>query len=93
MDKITLEKLESVNQIKLTDEEREEFLNNYKKLDDEFKILEEIDTKDVEPMVHVIPINNVPREDLEIKKFTRDELQEGSKDVYDGYWQVPRLVE
>ena len=31
-------------------------------------------------------------EDKEIKKFTRDELQQSAPETNDGYWQVPRLV-
>ena len=47
----------------------------------------------VERMVQVMPIFTVVREDVVIKNFTRDELQEGAPETMDGYWQVPRLVE
>ena len=60
---------------------------------EEMSVLNAIDTDNVERMVHVMPLTNVLREDVVIKNFTRDELQEDAPESYDGYWQVPRLVE
>jgi len=59
----------------------------------DIKLLDAIDTENVERMVHVMPIMTVVREDKEIKNFTRDELQKGAPETMDGYWQVPRVVE
>ena len=93
MEKDRLLILEKVNQLSLTDDERQTVLDFFAKRDEESSALSEIDTSDVERMVHVMPILTVVREDEEKKLFTRDELQKGAPETMDGYWQVPRLVE
>ena len=59
----------------------------------ELAILDAIDTADVERMVHVMPILTVVREDVVVKSFTREALQEGAPETDEGYWCVPRVVE
>ncbi len=93
MDRETLRRLESLNQLKLTDDEKNKMLDFFGFYDEELKKLDEIDTENVLRMVHVMPLENVLREDVAKKLFTRDELQKSAPESTDGYWQVPRLVE
>ena len=93
MDIKVLKRLEKLNQLQLTDEQETAFLEFWAKQEKEAEALSEIDTENVERMVHVMPIMTVVREDKEIKNFTRDELQKSAPETNDGYWQVPRLVE
>lgn len=93
MDIKILKRLEKLNQLNLTDEQEAAFLEFWAKQEKETEALSEIDTENVERMVHVMPVMTVVREDKEIKNFTRDELQQSAPETTDGYWQVPRLVE
>ena len=93
MDKTTLLSLEKVNQLALTDTERESVLAFFAARDKDATALDAINTENVERMVHVLPILTVVREDVAKKLFTRDELQKGAPETMDGYWQVPRVVE
>ena len=93
MDREILRKLEMLNQLKLTEEEKDNFLAFYAKREEQLKALEKIDTENVERMVHVMPIETVIREDKVLQKFTREELQKGAVDTDEGYWCVPRVVE
>lgn len=93
MNEEILRRLQILNQLKLTEDEKAKMLNFFQMQDKEITRLGEIDTENVERMVHVMPMNNVIREDVEKKLFTRDELQAAAPEAYDGYWQVPRLVE
>ena len=54
--------------------------------------LKEIDTDDVETMVHVMPMTNILREDVRSQLFTRESLLEGAPARNEDSWQVPRLV-
>ena len=56
------------------------------------QILKSIDTENVEPMVHVMPMTNVLREDVRKQNFSRESLLEGAPERSDDSWQVPRLV-
>lgn len=88
-----LQKLERLNRLLLTDEQREAVLGFFAARQKELELLEGIDTSNIERMVQVMPLETVVREDVEKKLFTRDELQRGAPETADGYWKVPRLVE
>ena len=88
-----LRRLQKLNQLKLTEAEERDMLGFFEKQKAEMETLCAIDTENVERMVHVMPILTVVREDVVIKKLTREELQAGAPETMDGYWQVPRLVE
>ena len=93
MNKDTLNRLQKLNQLQLTETEEQTVLSFFEKRDAELAQLEVIDTADVERMVHVMPLYTVIREDVQKKLFTRDQLQENAPETMDGYWRVPRLVE
>jgi aspartyl-tRNA(Asn)/glutamyl-tRNA(Gln) amidotransferase subunit C len=93
MEKETLRLLCKVNQLDLTEEQKDAFLSFMDERDADIKALDAIDTDGVEVMVHVMPIMTVVREDKVVKNFTREQLQEGAPETMDGYWQVPRVVE
>ena len=93
MDMTTLLSLEKVNQLALTDAERDDVLAFFAAEDKKMAQLTAIDTESTERMVHVMPIMTVVREDVAKKLFTRDELQKGAPETMDGFWQVPRVVE
>lgn len=93
METETLRRLEKLNQLQLTQEQRDDVLAFFAKQEQELEKLRERDTEQVERMVHVMPIMTVVREDVEKKLFERDDLQKGAPEADDGYWQVPRLLE
>ncbi len=93
MDRDVLRRLEKLNQLALTEEQRDDVLAFFARQEKEMEPLNGYDTENTERMVHVMPIMTVVREDVEKKLFTRDELQQGAPEATDGYWQVPRLLE
>lgn len=93
MDMETLKRLESLNRLELTESEEAELLAFFEKMDEEIAGLREIDTDNVERMVHVMPMVNVFREDIAHNEISREQLQDSAPDAFDGYWRVPRLVE
>lgn len=92
-DKESFARLKRLNQLALTDKEDADTLAFFAARNADFSAMEAVDTENVQPMVHVMPMVTVVREDKEIKLFTRDELQASAPEAYEGYWQVPRLVE
>lgn len=93
MDRECLRKLEMLNQLKLTEEEKDYVISFFEKRDSELLSLSEIKTEDVERMVHVMPIMTVVREDEVKKQFEREDLQKGAVDTDEGYWCVPKVME
>ncbi len=92
-DKESFKRLQKLNQLALTEKEEADVLAFFTARNEDIIALGAVDTENVERMVHVMPMETVVREDKEIKLFTRDELQKSAPESYEGYWQVPRLVE
>ncbi len=93
MDRETLRKLEMLNQLSLTEEQKDDVISFFDKREAEMDILNDINTTDVERMVHVMPIMTVVREDEVYKNFSREDLQKGAPETDEGYWCVPRVME
>ena len=93
MDRETLRRLGLLNQLSLTESERDDVIAFFDAREKDAVSLETIDTSDVERMVHVMPILTVVREDIAIQKFDREALQAGAPETDEGYWCVPKVVE
>ena len=93
MDKETLRKLEMLNQLSLTEAQKDGVINFINDRENDAKELDAIDTETVERMVHVMPILTVVREDVVIQNFSREELQQDAPETDEGYWCVPKVVE
>lgn len=52
-----------------------------------------IDTGDVKPMEHVLPLKNVLREDVPVNENKREELTQCAPSVENGCYTVPSVVE
>ena len=93
MDRDTLLGLEHLNQLALTPEEQDEMLAFCAAREADWEALAQVDTENVERMVHVRPMVNVMREDVPSQPFAREDLLEQAPESMDGYWQVPRVLE
>ena len=93
MERDTLRRLEMLNQLSLTEAQKEDVIAFFAARDAELETLEAIDTSETERMVHVMPIMTVVREDVVSQPFSREALQEGAPETDEGYWCVPKVVE
>ena len=93
MEKETLRKLELLNQLSLTNEQKEDVLSFCNDRENDLKLLDSIDTTNVERMVHVMPILTVVREDEVMQPYSRESLQQDAPETDEGYWCVPKVVE
>ncbi len=89
----TFTELEKFNQFRLSSQEKAQTLELIEKIENDYKMLDSVNTENVLPMVHVMPKDNALRQDEMVKTFSRDDLQTQAPAVSDGYWEVPRLVE
>ena len=55
--------------------------------------LSRIDTKDAEPMEHVLSLKNVLRPDVPVNKNRREELMKCAPSIDNGCYIVPSVVE
>ena len=89
----SLKKLEALNQITLTDAQKEDVLLFFAKREEDLRCLDAIDTSQAEPMVQVIPMEIELREDEIRQSFSREELQAQAPQTDVGYFCVPRVIE
>jgi len=88
----TFSNAQQLNQLSLTEEEESDMQGIFEMMKEHEAKLKDIDTENVEEMVHVMPMTNVLREDARDQKFSRESLLEGAPERSEDSWQVPRLV-
>ncbi len=87
-----LSDLEQVNELSLKDDEKKRMQKIFDSMEKNESELEKTDTEKVEPMVYVMPMTNVLRNDKREQPFERKDLLSGAPQSTDDSWQVPRLV-
>jgi aspartyl-tRNA(Asn)/glutamyl-tRNA(Gln) amidotransferase subunit C len=78
--------------IALTDEERQSLGQHLASVLDYVAKLEELDTSDVEPMAHVMGIENVFRDDEPRPSTPREDMLANAPDQACGCYLVPRVI-
>jgi aspartyl-tRNA(Asn)/glutamyl-tRNA(Gln) amidotransferase subunit C len=84
---------EAMNKLSLPEDERRWVSGRMDALIEAFQALERVDTTGAEPLVSVLDIQNVLREDVHVKMISRETLLENAPEQYDGYFQAPRTLE
>ena len=84
---------ETMAKLNFSETERERAVNCADMLIKSFELLDKIDTRCVMPLISVLDIKNIMREDAVIKNITRDELLSNAPEQYEGYFQVPRTLD
>ena len=84
---------EALNKLSLSEDERSRISGCADMLVESFQVLEGYDTSGVKPLVTVLDIQNVLREDVQVKTIPRDELLASAPDSRGGYFRVPKTLE
>ena len=77
----------------LSDEEKDEFAVQLNEILTYMDKLNELDTKDVEPTSHVIPLKNVFRPDEVRESLPREPFLRNAPEAEKGSYKVPRIIE
>ncbi len=88
----TMDDIEILAQLSLTDEEKEESRADLQKMLDYVDMLNTIDTEGVEPMTNVFDVRNVFRDDVVTESTPKDILLENAPEKKDGQFVVPRTI-
>jgi len=84
---------EAMAKLDLPESERRLASDRADMLIDSFGLLEGIDTSGIEPLITVLDVKNVFREDVGVKMLTREELLVNAPEQYEGYFMVPKTLE
>ena len=94
--KITKEdvkQLANVSQIAMTDEEAENYVTEMQSIVDFATMLQELNTDDVEPTIHILQETNVLRPDEPKRLLTQEEALKNAPEAKDGYFKVPAILD
>ncbi|MCX8052802.1 MAG: Asp-tRNA(Asn)/Glu-tRNA(Gln) amidotransferase subunit GatC [Armatimonadetes bacterium] len=94
--KLTREDIESVaylSRLELSEEEKDTLTGHINRLLENFEKLQELDTSEVEPTSHVVPVFNVFRKDEPRPSLPVEEVISNGPQVEDNCFVVPRVVE
>jgi len=95
MAKLTKEEVKHVAnlaRLAISEEEAEKFAEQLGKITDFAEQLNELDTTNVEPTTHVLPLVNVMREDVATKGLDREVMMLNVKEQEDGQVKVPAIM-
>lgn len=78
--------------LELSEEEKEIYTEQLGKILEYAGILQELDTTDIPPTAHVLPLQNVFREDRVTEHLSPDEVLGNAPDREANYFKVPRII-
>ena len=83
----------SLARLDLNTEEKTKLKGEIEKIIDYMDVLNTLDTTDVEPMSHVLPVTNVFREDVVKPSVPREDILANAPESDEGAFRVPKTVE
>ncbi len=90
-----LEHIAWLSRLELSEEDKEKYTPKLNSVLDYFGELDEVDTEGVEPTYHILPMNNVFREDeinTPVKPLTQEEALSNAPKKQDGFFKAPRMM-
>lgn len=90
--KAAVEHVALLARLELTEEEKEMYTQQLNQILDYAERLNELDTTNVAPTAHVLPIHNVMREDKSEQVMTNEEALANAPAKEDGFFRVPKIV-
>lgn len=94
--KVTREDVENVALLSRLSIDENDMDKNIQELSDFLEYvdrLQQVDTENVMPTAHVLPIQNVFREDVVKPSLDRDLALSNAPESEDGYFRVPKIIE
>jgi aspartyl-tRNA(Asn)/glutamyl-tRNA(Gln) amidotransferase subunit C len=91
-EKFQIEKIAKLARLHLTPSESERLNGHLETIIQYIDKLEELDTTDVEPTSHVIPLQNVFRQDKNAQPFAGKDFIEQSPSHKKGHYEVPQII-
>ncbi len=94
--KITSEKVKHVanlSRLYLSDDEIKIFCNQLNTIIEYVEQLNSLDTDNIEPTSHVIPLNNIMRDDILAASLPAENALKNAPDATEKFYRVPKIIE
>ena len=77
----------------MTDADLEKFSDQLSNILEQFEVLKSVNTDNVQPTAHSIPLNNVWRDDVARPSLTAEEVLKNAPDKEEGFIKVKQVLE
>ena len=94
--KVTAREMEHVAalaRLELSDQEEQRLFSDMEKIIGYFETINHLDLSDIEPTSHVMPLENVYREDQVAPSMEREALLANAREADEGCFRVVQVVE
>jgi aspartyl-tRNA(Asn)/glutamyl-tRNA(Gln) amidotransferase subunit C len=88
-----IEYVAKLSRLKLKENEIQKFTTQLNTILEYIEKLNELDTANIEPTSHVVPLVNVRRKDLQKPSPSVEEVLKNAPDKERGYFKVPPIIE
>ena len=89
----TFSDYERMAMLDLSDAERLRLKERFDEIAGGFSALDAVDVDGVEPLISVLDLQNIMREDVSAKFILREELLSSAPEQHDGYFRVPATID
>lgn len=96
MSQLTIEevlKVANLARLEFDEAEVQVFTHHLVQILDYIGKLNQLDTADVEPTSHVLPIRNVTRQDISKQQYTREQMLRNAPGSVEGHFEVPKVID
>ncbi len=93
IDQIQVRKVAKLSRLELTDQEVQEFTGQLGAILEYVEKMNELDTKDVEPLAHCLPVSNVFREDSIKESLGTEKTLANAPQRDDAFFKVPKILD
>ena len=93
IDEAQVRRIALLSRLELSDEEVAQFSGQLSDIVEYIEKLNELDTDNVEPLAHCLPVHNVLRADIPRPSLTNDQALANAPEREDEYFKVPKILD
>ena len=93
IDQSQVRRVAQLGRLELTDEEVTQFSTQLSSIVEYIEKLNELDTENVEPLAHCLPVHNVLRDDVPRPSLSNDAALANAPERADEYFKVPKILD
>jgi aspartyl-tRNA(Asn)/glutamyl-tRNA(Gln) amidotransferase subunit C len=93
IDEAQVRRVAVLGRLELSDQEVSQFSTLLSAIFEYIEKLNELDTDNVEPLAHCLPVHNVFREDVPRPSLSNDDVLANAPEREDEYFKVPKILD
>lgn len=92
IDELVVQKVAQLSRLELSETEEKLYLEQLNAILQTMDVLKSIDTENITPLAHVLPLKNVTREDTIVPGLAKEKALVNAPNEIDGMFGVPKIV-